>query len=172
MRSHSRTLTSSSGRLKQCEHVQMNTRQFSVSQPLSDRSGQINSQDVSGEQLLLSQHLISTSSINTWSLTLKGSFQFQPVMDVLVAEGGGTMSPDQEAPRGPLSMGHFLKHLPPGYPSSLTRQLLLGLMDWPRGPGQEAAAPFEVFISVFCHYMIKAIAARLRRFDKDSIQRR
>lgn len=38
---------------------------------------------------LKSAHLISTFSINTWSLTLKGSFQFQPVMDGLETPGGG-----------------------------------------------------------------------------------
>lgn len=67
---------------------------------------------------LKSVHLISTYSINTWSLTLKGSFQFHPVMDGLVGQGGGMMDSNQGAPLGLLSMGYFLKHLPPGYPSS------------------------------------------------------
>lgn len=66
---------------------------------------------------LRSVHIISTYSINTWSLTLKGSFQFQPVMDGLVDQGGGMMNPNQGAPLGLLSMGYFLKHLPPSYPS-------------------------------------------------------
>lgn len=67
---------------------------------------------------LKSVHLISTSSINARSLTLKGSFQFQPMMDGLVAQAGGMMNSNQRAPLGLLSMGYFLKHLLPGYPSS------------------------------------------------------
>lgn len=67
---------------------------------------------------LKSVHLISTSSINTCSLTLKGSSQFEPVMDGLVAQAGGMMNSNQWTPLGLLSMGYFLKHLLPGYPSS------------------------------------------------------
>lgn len=38
--------------------------------------------------------------------------------------------------------------------------------------GGHATTPFEVFITVFCHYTIKAIAGTGRRaFDKDSIRR-
>lgn len=64
---------------------------------------------------LKSVHLNST---NTWLLTFKGSFQFQPMMDGLVAQAGGMMNSNQRAPLGLLSMGYFLKHLLPGYPSS------------------------------------------------------
>lgn len=62
--------------------------------------------------------LISSSCINTWSPTLKGSFQFQPVMDGLAAQAGGMMNSNQRPPLGLLSMGYFLKHLLPRYPSS------------------------------------------------------
>lgn len=59
---------------------------------------------------------------NTWSQTLEGSFGGKkkklPVMDGPVAQVGGMMNSNQRPPLGLLSMGYFLKHLLPRYPSS------------------------------------------------------
>ncbi|KAI9522610.1 hypothetical protein NQZ68_034282 [Dissostichus eleginoides] len=108
-----------------------------------------------------SVHLISTYSINTWSLTIKGSSQFQPVMDGLVGgTDGGDVELQSGAPLGLLSMAYFLKHLPPGYQSSSDHRSRQ--MDrWSLPRGLRRTTPFEVFITVFCHYMIKVIAGRV-----------
>lgn len=89
---------------------------------------------------------------------------------------GGVTNSNQGAPLGLLSMGYFLKHLPPGYPSSgnqESRRVEWWVQSW--GLWQEgghATTPFEVFITLFCHYMIKVITGDgLDRFDKDSIHR-
>lgn len=148
MRSHSRTLTSSSGRLKQCEHVQMNTRQFSVSQPLSDRSGQINSQDVSGEQLLYRSissaplpstlgrwHSRAASMSSLWWMCWwrRGAGPWAPIRRLLGDRYQWATS---------WNICRLVIHH--RWPGSCCR-------DWWTGhevPGRRAAAPFEVFISV------------------------
>lgn len=112
---------------------------------------------------LRSVHLINTYSINTWSLTLKGSFQFQPVMDGLVGRGG-----DDELQSGGSS-GTVINGLLPE--TSATRLSIIGRPEKPSEgmivSGTRSLAegghttPFEVFITVFCHYMIKVIAGRV-----------
>ena len=75
------------------------------------------------------------------------------------------MNSNQGAPLGLLSMGHFLKHLPPGHPSSDNQEkppdeMMVSVMR-SLAEGGHATTPFEVFITVFCHYMIKEIAGRV-----------
>lgn len=90
--------------------------------------------------------------------TLKGSLQFQAVMDGAEAPAGGTRNSNQGPPLGLLSMGYFLEHLLPGYPSSDDQgNRRRRRRPQSRGPCRRAG-PSEVFIAAFCHYTIEAIA--------------
>ncbi|KAL7386895.1 hypothetical protein ABVT39_015277, partial [Epinephelus coioides] len=113
---------------------------------------------------LKSVHLISTYSINTWSLILKGSFQFQPVMDGLVGQGEGMMNSNQGGSSGtvingllPETSATWLSII--GRPEKPSDGMMVSTMRSLAGGGH-ATTPFEVFITVFCHYMIKVIAGR------------
>lgn len=75
------------------------------------------------------------------------------------------MNSNQGSPLGLLSMGYFLKHLPPGYPSSDDQEKpsegMMGSAVRSMARGGHATTPYEVFITVFCHYMIKVIVGQV-----------
>lgn len=116
---------------------------------------------------LKSLHLISAYSINTWSLTLKGSFQFQPVMDGPVWGRGRDDEFQSEGSSGTVINGVL--------PETSATQLSIIRQAEKPSEGKMVSVmrsladgghptPFEVFITVFCHYMIKVIAGWVGAF--------
>lgn len=106
-----------------------------------------------------SDQRISSAAVPSalWLLTLKGSFYFQPVMNELVGPGEG------DELRSRCSRGTVINGVLPE-----TSATWLSIIRWPEelrwgNAGLSCVAraaggrrtPFEFFITVFCHYMIK-----------------
>lgn len=123
----------------------------------SDATGQLDEQRVYHTGNVTGSEEAAAVSYRT--PTLKGSLRFHAVMDGAEAPAGGTRNSSQGPPLGLLSMGYFLEHLLPGYPSSDDQGSRRRRRRRPqrRGPCRRAA-PSEVFIAAFCHYTIEAIA--------------